>query len=193
MPSAYLNSALSVTHVFAPPLLSHARGKKKRHSWKMILEEPLEHPRCEVCSRRVGDRKCEGCNVDLCDSCATFTHPEVCFIVHVKVIFDLLWIHPAGRHKKRTNLTREMLGIQRTSRRRRGAPSHVLSDALIRCFREPTTLATRSSYGRRRFDTVVLSYVLGYSVKRRCVRVFGRISRSSCTSGVFPWRYSWRG
>lgn len=86
MPSAYLNCALSFAHVFVLPLLSHARGKKKRHSWKMILEEPLEHPRCEECSRRVGDRQCEGCNVHLCDSCAAFAHPKVYFIVHLKVI-----------------------------------------------------------------------------------------------------------
>lgn len=56
---------------------SHARGKKKRHSWRTCLEEPLELPRCSECHRRVGDRRCEGCEADLCDSCQAFTHARV--------------------------------------------------------------------------------------------------------------------
>lgn len=56
---------------------SHARGKKKRHSWRTCLEEPLELPRCSECHRRVGDRRCESCEADLCDSCQAFTHAKV--------------------------------------------------------------------------------------------------------------------
>ncbi|CAN0544409.1 unnamed protein product, partial [Ectocarpus sp. 12 AP-2014] len=57
---------------------SHARGRKKRHSWRTCLEEPLELTRCSECHRRVGDRRCDSCEADLCDSCQAFTHARTC-------------------------------------------------------------------------------------------------------------------
>lgn len=71
--------SLVPSHCDACVIHSHARGKKQRHTWKEVLEQPVGRQRCQECSRRVGDRRCDtsGCKVNLCDSCEEFVHPQV--------------------------------------------------------------------------------------------------------------------